>query len=124
MRKLLAITLLAVFGLPFVSPLFALSAKSESQLPACCRRNGKHHCTMGAAAGGDHAPAFVAHEKCPYAQMAFTAPLSNTSVLPASSGISVALQQGRHVVAQAASGVHDATGFAHPKRGPPPFFSL
>jgi len=49
LRKLIAIALLAVFGLPFASTLFALTPKSESNLPACCRRNGKHHCMMNMA---------------------------------------------------------------------------
>jgi hypothetical protein len=69
LRKFLSITLLAFFGLPFFSPLFALSAKGESSLPACCRRDGKHHCAMhqavleqAASAGlGLQAPI----EKCP-----------------------------------------------------------
>ncbi len=48
MRRLLSITLLLMFGLPLVSPLFALSASADSNLPACCRRNGVHHCEMAA----------------------------------------------------------------------------
>jgi hypothetical protein len=49
MRTLIAIVLLAVFGLPFVSSILALTPKSEADLPACCRRNGQHHCMMSAA---------------------------------------------------------------------------
>jgi len=45
-RRLLAISLLLLFGLPMVSPLLALTSSSDANLPACCRRNGKHHCMM------------------------------------------------------------------------------
>ena len=46
MRRLISILLLAVFGLPVVSPLFAATQAADAGLPACCRRNGKHHCMM------------------------------------------------------------------------------
>jgi hypothetical protein len=46
MRRLIAISLLLLFGLPMVSPLLAQGANSDAGLPACCRRNGKHHCMM------------------------------------------------------------------------------
>jgi hypothetical protein len=46
LRRLIAILLLAVFGLPVVSPLFAATQGADAGLPACCRRNGKHHCMM------------------------------------------------------------------------------
>jgi hypothetical protein len=45
-RRLLAISLLLLFLAPAVMPLFALGANSDANLPACCRRNGKHHCAM------------------------------------------------------------------------------
>lgn len=52
MRRLfttgLATLLLALFALPLLAPLLALTtpALNESDLPACCRRNGAHHCAM------------------------------------------------------------------------------
>jgi hypothetical protein len=49
LKKILAILLLALFGLPAVQPLFALGTGSESKLAACCRRDGKHHCAGMAA---------------------------------------------------------------------------
>ena len=48
MRRLLAISLALLFGLPLVAPLFALGSDAEANLPACCRRNGAHHCAMTA----------------------------------------------------------------------------
>jgi len=70
LRKLLSILLLAIFGLPFVSPLFAATAKSEAGLPMCCRKGGKHECMTGHAVLGAAAsmkPTLRAPvEKCPY----------------------------------------------------------
>lgn len=47
-RRLLAITLMVLFGLPAVAPLFALEGTAELSLPICCRKNGAHHCTQRA----------------------------------------------------------------------------
>ena len=46
MRRALALLLLAVFGLPTVAPLLAMGQDIDAHLPACCRRNGAHHCLM------------------------------------------------------------------------------
>ena len=44
-KRLLAILLLLALGLPGVAPLFAFSiGEAQNKLPACCRRNGAHHC--------------------------------------------------------------------------------
>ena len=46
MRRIWATLLLAISAFSLIAP--ALSAvEAESTLPACCRRNGRHHCTMG-----------------------------------------------------------------------------
>ncbi len=45
-RRALSLVLLALFSLPLISPALALAAGSDANLPACCRRNGAHHCTM------------------------------------------------------------------------------
>jgi hypothetical protein len=45
-RRLIGITLLLLFSLPLISPVLALAAISDVNLPACCRRNGAHRCTM------------------------------------------------------------------------------
>lgn len=73
MRRLLSISLLLLLTLPIVSPLFAATA-SEASIPACCRRNGKHHCDMGTAmatanpqsSGNPAIQSTTLREKCPY----------------------------------------------------------
>jgi hypothetical protein len=44
LRRLWAIFLLALFSFSLIGPTVA--ADSDSNLPACCRRFGKHHCSM------------------------------------------------------------------------------
>ena len=72
MRKVLAILLLAVFGLPTVAPLLAMGQDTDAHLPACCRRNGTHHCSMNTDEQSS-APAFSA--RCPnFPRPSMTAP--------------------------------------------------
>jgi hypothetical protein len=67
-RRLTSITLLLLFSFPLIAPLFALGGSAESDLPACCRRNGAHHCMMSAeqVAELEHtAYVTVVHSRCP-----------------------------------------------------------
>jgi hypothetical protein len=68
-RRLLALSLLLLFSFPLAAPLFALSANSEANLPACCRRDGTHHCRMKMqtpdTAAQERTPSFSAAVKCP-----------------------------------------------------------
>jgi hypothetical protein len=63
-RRLLAVLLIALFGLLAVSP--ALASDPESNLPACCRRAGKHHCMTVATSGSSSGPAIQSGGTCPY----------------------------------------------------------
>jgi hypothetical protein len=128
LRKFLAIALLAVFGLPFVSPLFALTAKNEANLPACCRRDGKHHCMSntderGSIAARDrqfHAPM----EKCPYCPTAIAIVHGNLFVAPTAQAIFAALIAHPAVVPQVESKLRISRGRSRQKRGPPAYISL
>jgi hypothetical protein len=62
MRRLLASLLLVIISLSLVSPVLASAAKSD--LPACCLRNGKHHCEMGAEISSHGKPGLRA--SCPF----------------------------------------------------------
>jgi hypothetical protein len=44
MRRALALLLVAVLSFPLIAPV--LLANTASDLPACCRRDGKHHCAV------------------------------------------------------------------------------
>jgi hypothetical protein len=68
MRRVLAIFVLAVNAWSLLVPL-ALAASADST-PACCRRNGKHHCMSamsGTAVFTDNGPMLRSQSsKCPY----------------------------------------------------------
>jgi hypothetical protein len=58
-----------LFLLPLISPLFAASAV-ETNLPACCRKDGRHHCAMSTmtksrATSTETIQAAAMREKCP-----------------------------------------------------------
>jgi hypothetical protein len=64
MRRILAIGLLLLFASAYVLPM--VMSDAEQKLPLCCRRDGKHHCSMM-----DHLPQSgetgvrILHVKCP-----------------------------------------------------------
>jgi len=124
LRKLIAIALLAVLGLPFASSLFALTPKSEANLPACCRRNGKHHCMMSMAERnqllGDK-PGFSAPlDKCPYSPVAILGIRHPINFMP-NSGQTIYAGLVSHPtgVAQTECKLRIAHDKARGKRGPP-----
>ena len=83
MRRFVSISLLLLFTLPLVSPLFAASP-ADASVPVCCRRDGRHHCIMAMAArsSSSNAETKIAslHERCPYN---LTAPVAiNLSFVP------------------------------------------
>ena len=116
MRRLLALLLLASFGLPVAASALALGQSSDVKLPASCRRNGAHHSTMPLPASG--APAVTA--VCPhYPQPSTTAP-STTSAAVAPPAQPVLL----HLVALTATHRADtqrriSRERSRHKRGPP-----
>jgi hypothetical protein len=80
MRRLLAILLLAAFGLPTVAPLLAQTQDPDRNLPACCRRNGTHHCALSIAAQSNNAP--IVSTRCPaFPQHAAVASLTPAAFL-------------------------------------------
>jgi hypothetical protein len=69
MRKLVAITVMLLFGLAWAAPLLDL----DNTVPECCRRNGQHHCTGQMMPGPDNTVAVVS-PKCPRFPVAIVAP--------------------------------------------------
>jgi hypothetical protein len=59
--------LLLLFSFPLISPLFAVSP-AEANLPACCRKDGKHHCMIlqGNSETGGDVRVSVVRGRCPY----------------------------------------------------------
>lgn len=120
MRRALAIFLLAGFGLPLLAPLFA-SGSSESSLPACCRRDGKHHCMMGAMMMGQ-APSDerIVTERCPYAPFSGVALMLPHALAAAHRTALAAGAAGpAAIVGDALAGYRISADRTRQKRGPP-----
>jgi hypothetical protein len=125
MRRALAITLLIAFAAPLAQPILAATADPESQLPACCRRHGKHHCSMRMAdmmrmmAAANSAPALEA-PPCPFYPAPTTAPTFATASLHTALPPSAELL--RALAPLAPANTRPAQTFAasaNLKRGPP-----
>lgn len=124
MRRLLSILLVIFFGF---GPLTAtLHGGDDPGLPACCRRNGAHHCAMAdeALARIAHesgAPAFSAPSHCPlypHAPAVTVAPvhaLAARVAAPAFPGVRPSIPTALHLNA---AGSYAGT---HSGRGPPAF---
>lgn len=119
MRRTITISLLMIFSWMLIAPFFAPDA--EASLPACCRRNGKHHCTMrmmGRNAGNQKGFSTVT-EKCPY-QTASTC-AAHSSTLAPEAGKRYYAEVGLHpaCVAQPDALFRISFHRSHQKRGPP-----
>ena len=123
-RKLIAIALLVVFSLPSASRLFALTPKNGADLPACCRRNGQHHCMMSVAERNrleSHEPALSSpSEKCPYCPAAILSIHHSAGfVPPTGQAIYAGLAAHPAGVAQAECKRRISADRSRGKRGPP-----
>src|SRR5450755_3964892 len=93
MRRVPAILLVILFSFSLIGP--ALLVDADSNLPACCRRDGQHHCRlMGRSMGGlmarETAPAPGAavdapHVHCPFFPSGGALVPDGRAVLPAAS---------------------------------------
>lgn len=122
MRRFFSISLLLLFTFPLVSPLFAASP-TEANVPVCCRRNGKHHCTMLTAA--QHSSSSTGktktaslRERCPYNP---AAAVINLPFVPdqIQRAIYAGILSHSTCHAQAEALFHISSSRSHQKRGPP-----
>ena len=126
MRRVPAILLVFVFSFSLIAP--ALFADAESNVPACCRRDGKHHCGMmdrdmaDTPSSGPAVDAF--HVKCPFFPTGGAmVPKCGPALLAAfqAAGVSAVSRIARS--AQAEAGYRISLDCSHRKRGPPSLLS-
>src|SRR5579863_7980448 len=112
-RRIMAGLLVAVFSFSLIAP--ALLAKEDSNLPACCRRLGEHHCTLAASPGAS----FI-QERCPHFPLgsASLAASESAAVTPAQVVFAAIVS---HPAAHAQTEAHYRVSFSRAwhKRGPP-----
>jgi hypothetical protein len=119
-RRLLAISLLLLFSFPLVSPVFALAANAGDKLPACCRRNGVHHCAMKMQGELSQDMQFAAlQENCPAYPRAITSVQRNDLSLQASPQLLAEIMVHPTGKAQAEARARIALHRCWQQRGPP-----
>ncbi|MGD0360632.1 MAG: hypothetical protein ABSC93_07155 [Bryobacteraceae bacterium] len=126
MRRVPAILLLFLFSFSPIGP--ALFVDGESNLPACCRRDGKHHCgmmppeTTGMADAPSSGPAVDApRARCPFfPNGGALLPHSEAALLTASRAGAISMVGQFATAAQVEAGYRTSVTRSHPKRGPPP----
>jgi len=124
MRRVPAILLVFVFSFSPIAP--ALFSDAESNLPACCRRDGKHHCNMmgGMTAAPSSGLAVDAlRAGCPFFPGGAVVPSPAAALLAACqpAGVSIVSQIASR--AQADAGYLISFNRSHQKRGPPSLLS-
>jgi hypothetical protein len=121
-RRTLSIVLLFLFSLPLISPVLALTANSDDFLPACCRRNGAHRCTMKvrpatSAPGGINLSAIPQH--CPSYPAVVRQTRHNDLSVPVASLIFAEIVSHPAIKFQTQTRARVALHRARQKRGPP-----
>jgi|HubBroStandDraft_1064217.scaffolds.fasta_scaffold999183_1 hypothetical protein len=124
MRRAFAATLVLIFSLPLIAPLLA-STPDESHLPACCRRNGKHHCAMSVELGNFPSHFHVVSQKCPYSPFSRTPLLQPHPFASMSAPAAAGPAAGPAAIVRAAeAGYRVSADCARHKRGPPRLLAL
>ena len=119
MRTISGIVLSILMALPSIAPLFASGVPN---LPACCRRNGKHHCMkiIDPAIESGSAPSISRSEtKCPeFPQM--IGPMGHGQI-----GVGVSAAVFAEIISHPAVSPQTLSNYrislvrSHQKRGPP-----
>jgi hypothetical protein len=121
LRRFSAILLVLLFGLSLLTPL--LASGGESNLPACCRKAGLHHCGMPDGSAHDSGPA-VRAQRCPMYPGFAPGTMSVVATVPvfASSSVSFAAEKSACSSFELLL-LRSLADRAHAKRGPPCFVS-
>jgi hypothetical protein len=121
-RRVLSFVLLLLFSLPLISPLLALTAGSDANLPACCRRNGAHHCTRVTHPADPSAPGIslsAIPQHCPAYPAVVTSARHGDLSLHAASLIFAGIISHPAVKPQTQARARVALDISRQKRGPP-----
>ena len=130
MRRILSILLLLALGLGPAVPAGALASSlrsgwtgkvDESRIPACCRRNGKHHCSMSAEqfAGLSGETTVAATSTCPCIPRALASTAPQLSALTQAAPTTFYLRAKFQTQWALDSAPHMSNRRDWPRRGPP-----
>jgi hypothetical protein len=131
MRRLCALFLLLLTVGPWLVAFSSSDAISEASLPACCRTQGKHKCSMrlmrdeGAISTSGGTAASQVSERCPYNPTFATTTHSDPFGTPARDLVRVGLSGTSSLLAITTGPCMSLRSRANCKRGPPsPVLSL
>jgi len=118
MRRALASILLALFSFPLILPV--LRADAASSLPSCCRREGKHRCSMDSGEYSSGVALKAIQPKCANYPATSAAPGNwNLALLKDSLSIGTSLLSYPSLQARAEAQYRFSFSRSRQKRGPP-----
>jgi len=120
MRRILTIALAVLFGYTLIAPALALDG--SSQLPACCRPHGQHHCSMmrssGAGLASRERQLDARHPRCPLFPHA-TVVTHAVAFAPADAAFFAGMVPRPAIISSIEASGRISAARSHQKRGPP-----
>ena len=122
MRRVSAISVLFAIAFLLIAPL--AFAETESRLPACCRRNGAHHCIEASRTAAPGLVSQIVGDKCPLYPVTAAPPVSPSAALHANASAIVArLVSHSSIRFQTEARFRSSCIRSRLKRGPPSLLS-
>ena len=118
MRRLVAFPLLALFSISLIGPAVFVSS-AESNLPECCRRDGKHRCAMPESGSDPASGPVLQAERCPSFPVHAVAPKPDPGQVRAYQALAGVFADYRAPHAKPESLCRISFSRAGQKRGPP-----
>ena len=123
-RRFLAIAIALLIVLPTITPLFALTTAGDPTRPACCRRDGKHHCMLmdletASSSNATRITAATVSERCPYGSKSLPGTTHTGCSLHTSAAIFAGIVSHPSVAPQTESKRRISADRSRQKRGPP-----
>jgi len=123
-RRVLSISMLLLFSFSLISPLIGSDAV-EANLPACCRRGGKHHCALLSESLSKQGKSIgIIAEECPFTPAVPAVAHFSAIVPPIGDAVFAGLISHPAIHPQTAAKYRISFDRSRQKRGPPSLILL